>query len=342
MELKLPVKDLKRLNLMLAMVVSTVVLLFLLLSNQSSDALLFALMGIVIVSMVGFGNLFILITLNKRFPGKRKKLTPYRYLLGNVLSLIIYFLVWPFFAPYAHDISARLNERSIFIFMISSAMLNSLVIIMQNFIVLGHEKAHADLELARLKTAHAEAANLLLRQQIHPHFLFNALNTLRLLYRKQPDQADNYLVHLANFLRASVSNHEVRIARLDEELLLADDYVAMQKIRFGSAFNYHVSVPDNVVPQYYLPSFSLQPLVENAIKHNEFTEETPLNVLVSLVDGRIIVSNNLRQRIVNELSTGNGLANLAERYRLWTGDEIKIERTDAQFSVSIQLLTQKT
>ena len=89
----------------------------------------------------------------------------------------------------------------------------------------------------------------------------------------------------------------------------------------------------------FLPSFSLQLLVENAIKHNELTQQSPLKVDVFCRDGRIIVSNNLQKKSVNESSANHGLANLAERYRLWSGDEIIIKEEAHMFSVSIKLLT---
>ncbi|HYH14018.1 MAG TPA: histidine kinase [Flavisolibacter sp.] len=208
----------------------------------------------------------------------------------------------------------------------------------QNYVVLEHDKLKTNLELSALKVAHAEAENLLLRQQVHPHFLFNALGTLKALYRQNQKAGDTYVIHLANFLRASVSNHTNKIARLDEELQLLQDYMEMQKIRFGTALTCSIAVPEESLKAYYLPAFSLQPLLENAIKHNELTEEMPLQVMVSQQEDRMVISNNLQRKRSKEPSTGNGLANLTERYRLLSGDPVIIEQKEDLFSVSLKLL----
>lgn len=112
----------------------------------------------------------------------------------------------------------------------------------------------------------------------------------------------------------------------------------MQRIRFGEALDCTISLPEETLKSYYLPSFSLQPLLENAIKHNEFTREDPLRVQISQKDERLIISNNLQKKKMKASSTNYGLANLAERYRLWSGDEIIIRDEDNSFSVSIKLL----
>jgi LytS/YehU family sensor histidine kinase len=195
------------------------------------------------------------------------------------------------------------------------------------------------MEFASMKTAHAEAANLLLKQQIHPHFLFNALNTVKSLYRKDPGAGDVYIVHLANFLRASVFSHASKVSKLEDELALLCDYLEMQKIRFGTALECTVDLPAAILKDHYLPSFSLQPLLENAIKHNELTEEAPLKVHISHANGWIIVCNNLQKRTRNVVSANHGLANLAERYRLWSGDQVIIKEDPHTFCVSIKLLS---
>jgi LytS/YehU family sensor histidine kinase len=194
------------------------------------------------------------------------------------------------------------------------------------------------MENSLLKTANAEAANQLLRQQIHPHFLFNALNILKSLYKIDPVAAEEYLVCLSDFLRASVSNNNIKVVRLKDEVELCQGYLRMQKIRFGDALICSFSVPDEILESRFVPSFSIQPLIENAIKHNELTEEQPLRIIIEQIGDRMKVSNTLRPKMTSEASSGSGLKNLSERYRILSDEEPLIEKDDTTFSVSIKLL----
>jgi LytS/YehU family sensor histidine kinase len=296
-------------------------------------------MTVLNIAVIGFLNIFVLIFLSRRFGTTSKKFKQYRYVLTYVGSAAVYQLIWPVFALVSRHEGAFSDTAMRFIFLISSAMVNTLMLVSQNFVILQTEKARADIEISSLKIAHAEAANLLLKQQIHPHFLFNALNMLKSLYRKDIEAGDTYIVHLANFLRASIFRQASKISRLDEELALLQDYLQMQQIRFGSALACTISVPTQSLKQYYLPTFSLQPLLENAIKHNELTEEMPLQIAIYQHNDRIVVRNNLQKKTVRESSTQNGLANLAERYRLLSEDQIIINEDPQFFSISIKLLT---
>ncbi len=339
MEVNLPVKHLVRVNLLMSLVISAIVFMYLQLDRTDHSQLLHAGMTAFTIALIGFANIVILIVLNRRFGLKSKRFRLYRYIFTYAASAAAYLSIWPAFTHLSIYTWPYTNMGMVFMFLLSSALVNTLIIISQNFILLQSEKAHADSELSDLKVAHAEAANLLLKQQIHPHFLFNALNMLKSLYRKDTDAGDIYIVHLANFLRASVFRQTSRVSRLDEEFALLRDYLEMQKIRFGPALVCTIDVPAASFKNGYLPAFSLQPLLENAIKHNELTEEIPLKVAIYQKEDRIVVSNNLQKKMLRESSTNNGLANLAERYRLLSGDEIIIEEDRDRFLVSIKLLT---
>jgi LytS/YehU family sensor histidine kinase len=291
------------------------------------------------ISVIGFLNIFILVILNRRFERKSDKFRQYRYILTYAGSAAIYLLVWPVFAALSKKEAVFSDIGMLLIFLVSSAMVNTLMLVSQNFVILQNEKARADIEISHLKTVHAEAANLLLKQQIHPHFLFNALNMLKSLYRKDIEAGDTYIVHLANFLRASIFRQTSKVSRLDEEFALLQDYLEMQQIRFGAALTCTITVPADSLKKYYLPTFSLQPLLENAIKHNELTEELPLTIAIYQQDDRIVIRNNLQKKTVRESSTNNGLANLAERYRLLSEDQIIIKEDARFFSISLKLLT---
>ncbi len=217
-----------------------------------------------------------------------------------------------------------------------------LVYYFHNFILLLFAKNRTEQEISKLKMANFESANQLLRQQIQPHFLFNALNILKSLIRKYPEVAEAYLIRLSDFLRASLNVSKVDTATVREELKLCEDYMEMQKIRFGDSLQYCVTLEEtdrNL--DHYLPFFSLQSLLENAIKHNQLTQAAPLRIEVSRTGDWIEVKNNLQPKSFVEGSTGNGLFNLKERYRILSGDEVGIRMTDDEFSVRIKILNHK-
>jgi two-component system LytT family sensor kinase len=230
------------------------------------------------------------------------------------------------------------NWIYLFFFLISTLMYG-MVYVLHNFIIFEDWKTQVDLENSRLKSIHAETVNHLLKQQIQPHFLFNALNVLKSLIRKHPDTAEEYLLSLSDFLRASVNQNKKTVAPLKEELKICNDYMEMQKIRFGEAIDFKILIDDSEISSRdQLPAFSLQPLVENAIKHNELTNVSPLRIQITKNQDFIEVENNLKPKSIMLDSTGNGLSNLSERYRILTGNTIQIEETNTQFIVRIKIL----
>lgn len=206
------------------------------------------------------------------------------------------------------------------------------------FVILANITRQSELEVVRLQSANMESTIQLLKQQIQPHFLFNALNTLKSLIRKQPALAEDYVIQLSDFLRTSISSQRMDVVSLHQELELCENYMAMQKIRFGDALYYDVKISQASTQRYVIPIFSLQPLLENAIKHNESTKQFPLTISIYEEDGYIIVQNNLRIKKFVEPSTGNGLTNLSERYRILFNEKVVIDQTSTAFIVKIKLI----
>jgi two-component system, LytTR family, sensor kinase len=105
-----------------------------------------------------------------------------------------------------------------------------------------------------------------LRAQLHPHFLFNALNTAVSLVRaNQPEAGVHVLTHLADLLRQLVHGVEQEVT-LREELQMLQSYIEIERARFGDRLNIEVLVPARLLDAY-VPGLVLQPLVENALRH---------------------------------------------------------------------------
>lgn len=181
----------------------------------------------------------------------------------------------------------------------------------------GIENARLKLDKQQLELSNLEAQLGLLKQQIQPHFLFNALTNLQAWVRREPEQAASYVGTLSSFLRASTRNqfHDTRPLR--EELQLAQDYLELQKMRFGQALHLTVEIAPDML-ELELPTFALQLLVENALKHNGFGPTNPLNLSIYGSGDRIVVTNDLRPLPASARTepSGIGLANLSERFQL--------------------------
>lgn len=228
--------------------------------------------------------------------------------------------------------------RNLTFISVQGSLLNVVVLLWLYFLMSEHAKVHHKLERSRLERSREEAINLMMRQQIQPHFLFNALATLKTLIVKDPGMAQNYLVQLSDFLRitiASVKNGE--LASIDQEIKLCEDYLNMQKIRFGEALHYQVDVSLDV-REKQLPIFSIQPLVDNVLKHNSFTVQNPVRICVDERDGWIVVRNNKNIQYQKVESNGSGLRNLVERYKYLFVQGVEIDESNDFFEVRIRIL----
>jgi len=201
------------------------------------------------------------------------------------------------------------------------------------------ENANMKMENAELKMKSLQAQHEKLKNQLHPHFLFNSLTALKSLIRKDPELAENYLVKLSGFLRFSMSHNEQNIVPLEEELKFSLSYLAMQKIRFRDALIYTADIPDDRLINASLPVFSLQLTLENAIKHNKLTREQPLCIAIRYLEPDwLLVENNLHQKLSSDPASGLGLKNLSDRYKLLNEEDLRIENTDDFFRVYLKII----
>ena len=179
---------------------------------------------------------------------------------------------------------------------------------------------------AREATALAHQAQLqMLRYQLNPHFLFNALNSIRAMILQEPERARQIVTELSEFLRYSLNGrgHESTVG---EEMQAIENYLAIQRIRFEEKLVVTVKV-DPALHAFVLPCFLVHPLVENAVKHGMETSEPPLRVEIEIAARgqglRIRVSNTGRITPAPPLEpgdardgTGTGLKNVTQRLEL--------------------------
>ncbi len=143
-----------------------------------------------------------------------------------------------------------------------------------------HELSQAK-ELAQALSAAQHAQLAALRYQLNPHFLFNTLNAISaMIVTRRNDEAELMTDKLSSFLRASLASDPTELVPLDQELTLIEDYLEIESIRFGERLHVEIDCASDAcsVP---IPSFLLQPLVENAIKYGVAPSLEPVNIRVT-------------------------------------------------------------
>jgi two-component system, LytTR family, sensor kinase len=258
--------------------------------------------------------------------------SPKRYILSYLTVLIIQsvniFVIV--------NLDLKPDDVNVFTPLVPAIAINTLILILSNSIILQFQKESAELEIERLKVNNLEAQKLILLQQLQPHFLFNALSTLKSLISENPSNAEDYTVRLSEFLRYSIQAKNNEMVSLADELTFTENYIELQKVRFGDSFKCQMDVHEQYLAKK-IPVYALQTLVENAIKHNSFTDKKPLIIEVSVEGNRIKVRNNLLSKTL-QIQSGTGLENLNQRYKLIANSEIEIVKTDTEFTVFIDLL----
>jgi LytS/YehU family sensor histidine kinase len=168
-----------------------------------------------------------------------------------------------------------------------------------------------------------EAELFKLRKQLHPHFLFNSLNSISALTGSRPEEARRMVQQLADFLRGTLKNEEELQVTLEEELRLLQLYLDIEKVRFGHRLDTSIE-KDETCLTAQIPQLLLQPIVENAIKFGLY--DTTENVLIKLVAKRedhilsVSVQNPFdASTSSSQKGTGFGLSSIARRLHLLYG-----------------------
>jgi len=200
------------------------------------------------------------------------------------------------------------------------------------------ESASEMLRAEQLERARAEAELEALKNQIDPHFIFNSLNTLSYLIEEKPARAKQFNDNMADVYRYILQNKARGLVLLQEEISFLEDYFSLLKIRFENAVQLNLAADKALFDQYLVPPISLQVLMENAIKHNEFSDELPLVIEIGFNGDTLVFYNEIRKKTLRKHSSRIGLKNLDERYKLITGHTIIVEETEKIFKVVLPVL----
>lgn len=155
-----------------------------------------------------------------------------------------------------------------------------------------------------------------LKSQIDPHFMFNNFSILSELIMEDRTLADKFLEHLSKVYRYVIQNLKRDIVSIREEITFLYSYMYLIDIRYENAVR--ISVDNKLTEDHdgCIPPICLQLLVENAIKHNQFSASRPLVIRIYREEDWMVVENELRPVVSELVSTGIGHRNIAGRYFL--------------------------
>ncbi len=259
-----------------------------------------------------------------------------RFLVG-MLVMVVYtvsavsLLVWLFRMALNFDISGDLKGMlygSLIVTLVISLFMHSRGFL-QNW-----KQAAIDAERAKQESLRAQYVSL--RSQVNPHFLFNSLNALTNLVYEDQGKAASFIKQLSEVYRYVLDTHSRELVPLSEELKFLNSYLYLQKIRFGEKLQVSFTLNDL---NTQVPPLAMQMLLENAIKHNIISDESPLVIRVFKEGDAICITNSFQKRMVlSEETSGIGLANIRKRYEFFTSKEVVVEQTDNLFTVRLPMI----
>jgi LytS/YehU family sensor histidine kinase len=174
----------------------------------------------------------------------------------------------------------------------------------------------------------AEARLSSLESRIHPHFLFNTLNSIAALIPSDPARAEQTVGNLASLLRFSLNAHHSGLVTLAQELKIVRDYLEIEKTRFGPRLRYEIDVPQ-MLEAVKVPPLALQSLAENAVKHvvSKNPQGASIRVTASAAGNSIQLSvlDDGPGFSLADIAPEHGLGNLVARIELLYGSDGQLE-----------------
>ncbi|MDW3193948.1 MAG: histidine kinase [Cytophagales bacterium] len=255
-----------------------------------------------------------------------------------VLNLFAFLVLHMLMDSLLHAFEADLpiGPRSLIRSIIGNAMLVAGILVISWIYRLIDRNHQISLANSQLKAENEKSKYEALKAQINPHFFFNSLYAVTGLIDKNPEEAKSFIREMSDVFRYALENGKEDLVLLASELNFAHVYIKLFKTRFPDSITFEVSVAD-IAKRQNLPSFSIQLLLENAVKHNQFDQSNPLHIKIFDQDGFLVIENSLRPRPV-EKSSEIGLFNLNQRYIHLSKQEIVIRKLENSFIVNLPLI----
>lgn len=249
------------------------------------------------------------------------RIIPAVFLLAFVYMLLsitkLYIIHTNFREEFTQSFSSFYRENSVAIF-IGGTRLMSIWLLAYYLYHYAQREIRIIQENGRLNLIAKEAQLSNLSAQLNPHFLFNSLNSIKSLVVENPESSRRAIDLLSDLLRKSLYERDSVLISIKDELAVVNDYLELEKIRFEERLRFKIDVPEELLSFSIIP-FSIQLLVENAVKHgvNKLSDGGIISVKVHNQNSYVRMSvespGSLNQESV---SHGLGLKNLQERLNL--------------------------
>jgi len=307
-------------------------------SRQSATALPFVFLYFILTSLfiwIGCRRIHLLLRLH--YPPQqglvRRVLTI--SMIGAVYGILIAGLSAIGWMQFSGSI---VSQAQLIRFIGYSAITVILFTLIYEVLYLAREKEQDNRIVRQLGRERSEARIHALQNELDPHFLFNALNTLNHLIPINPEQAYLFNNKLAQVYKYFLINKDKELIPLEKELDFIDDYFYLLQLRYDKKLQLDIQLSSSSPADIKIPPCSLQILLENAIKHNAFSEEEPLQICITLNGQYIKVMNTMRPKPYIRESTRIGLNNLNSRYKLLLDKEIVIHPGKDSFTVKLPVI----
>lgn len=197
--------------------------------------------------------------------------------------------------------------------------------------------AYTQVESVRLERYQMELQFESLKNQISPHYLFNCLNTISSLLYKDSHMAEEFIRRMADTFSYVLSNQTRQLVSLREEMEFVKAYYYLLQVRYEHHLKLEINLPKSVLDTN-LPPLSIQMLVENAVKHNQISKESPLLVYITARDNTHIQVISTKTKSVNTAESFKvGLDNIRNRYKFFTAEKIVV-KDDDKFTVQLPVI----
>lgn len=291
--------------------------------------------GLLIVSI----DLLCIKTLNKKLPWSSH--TSKRFLIQIVFVIVtgvsFSYITTTISNDYIHKYEETLSNVYIINAILFSVSNLLFMIILEGWAIY-YETKKTRVVTGSLKYELSQLKFDVLKNQINPHFMFNSLNVLAGLIRKDTVKAQQFIEDFAKIYRYVAETIEEPLVTLKMELSFVESYIYLQKIRYGETLKYKAEIPDDLL-EYQLPPLSLQVVLENAIKHNVIDSSENLCIEIVSKESFLIIKNRISPKKSYDLSAGAGLKNLTKRYAFVSNRLPELKKSDGYFIVKIPLIT---